>query len=781
MAQSPIFEGSWDPSTGAFPIVPSSVTSAYYLVTGAGKVGNFSFGEGDWLIYLEEEGTAPNTGSWYRTTGGIIQLATTTQQASFTAADISDFAAAVNSAIIVDNTTIVKEPSTGELKVIAGAGQTQVIDEDDDEDDTYVAPHGHVSTDVSDFVSAVRTALGPTSANTPFFSNTALTNAVVFSYNNSTHTVSADVKIDNQTIIKNKYGQLVAGKPQPMAITDILGLTDYLNNYVSQFADPTTQKLGATAPNGSAWKPAGYHDFTEVKIGDAFYLLNVDVVDLKKSIADLNASFAGVIPVPPPALSSSVIPILDPSVTFHEAYLAGASSPTVIGVTLDTTPPTLPTAPFFKGFSAGPAGTLEVFIDGASAGKITQLDSGVDQTGVTAGALTITEDQDSYLAEPAFHNLFKSVRVKIEPKVNLKEGRHVYSIQEVLPGLGTFNSGSVSVDVDIPADPDEMDILAVPDPFSPMPSAHFVSGVPVMDTSFLYHIPSITAEGVVGYTYGRNIARVSGYNTLIDTEADLPAASVPVKPAVGTYGDAVTGSFSFHVLDEYNENAAINIYPYNSIGVIGHALTIPLGRVDNTTETNRVYSGDPNIQFPSIDTTSGCGSPWKASKSLVSVEYSGELQKLRKVYQWPVGNYTSIGGPDYTDATGTWRWVTLKLASGVVGRVAFTLSFIGGNTDSWTCDPYTRSTDGIRIYAKLGNSGWVDCNSPYRGLGVADTNGASSMDVAGHQSYETTAKVKRVTLGPSSANASQGDLYVRVALPKESTKQFADILVSDWA
>ena len=65
--QAPVFEGSWNPSTGAFPIVPSNISSAYYLVTGPGKVGGFDFGEGDWLLYLEEEGSAPNTGSWYRT------------------------------------------------------------------------------------------------------------------------------------------------------------------------------------------------------------------------------------------------------------------------------------------------------------------------------------------------------------------------------------------------------------------------------------------------------------------------------------------------------------------------------------------------------------------------------------------------------------------------------------------------------------------------------------------------------------------------------------------
>ena len=254
--QAPVFQGSWDPHTGHFPVVPTNVFTAYYLVTGPGKVGGYDFGEGDWLLYLEEAGTAPNTGSWYRTSGGIIQLATTTQQASFTASDIVDFSAAANAAVLVDNTTIVRDPVTGVLHVIVPSGPANVTNIIEEEDSTYVPPHGHVSKDTTDFVHAVREALGPTSANTPFFSNTALTNAVVFSYNTTLNAVSADVKIDNATIVKNKYGQLVAGKPQPMNIADIVGLQEYLNNFVSGFADPTLAKLGLTPPTSAAWGPA---------------------------------------------------------------------------------------------------------------------------------------------------------------------------------------------------------------------------------------------------------------------------------------------------------------------------------------------------------------------------------------------------------------------------------------------------------------------------------------------------------------------------------------------
>jgi hypothetical protein len=196
-----------------------------------------------------------------------------------------------------------------------------------------------------------------------------------------------------------------------------------------------------------------------------------------------------------------------------------------------------------------------------------------------------------------------------------------------------------------------------------------------------------------------------------------------------------------------------------------------------------VFSGDPASLYPT-----DYGTAWDAAKSLVGPDYRGELQKIRKSYQWPTGNYTAANGPDYTGADGVaiphlpgkWRWVTLKLAEDIIGRVAFTLTFSGGNTASWEADPFTQVTRDILIYAKLGTSGWINCNKPYKGIGLADTDGAAAMDVGGRSGRGSTATCKRVTLGPSLATSSPGDLFIRVALPSESTKQFSDIGVSEW-
>lgn len=783
MAQNLEFMGTWDPATGIFPVVPHDITSAYYLVTGPGAVGEHSFTEGDWLIYIEEIGTPSGSGTWYRTSGGIIQLATESpaNPVTITASDIADFGEAVTAAILVDGSTIIKHPDTGELKVIGG--QTTVVDDLDD-DDSYVAPHTHISTDVTDWMAATRAALGPGKLNKPFFSNTAVTNAVVFTYDTKLSSVTADVKIDNQTIVKNKYGQLVAAKPLPMNISDIIGLKDYLDNYVAGFISAETQVLSANSPSNGPWQPAGMHNFgAGVKLGDALYLLNASALTLKTEIDTLRRRFEeSTAATAPDPINPSIIPILDPSVVFHESLKAGTGE--VIGVTLDRTPPTLPTARFYKGIFgvALPNSTLTAMIDDTNVGQIL-LDSSRDQSADPAvGALSIVEDRDSYYDLPSFHNLFKSIRAKISPNNNLAAGRHTYKLQEVLPGMGTFYSGVCTVDIDVPA-PTNLMSISSSTTFEETPPKYFISGVPSLDPLYEYKLAPVTAERVVGYTYGKNIVRIEGKDTVLDLETDLPAASVPPAPPAGQYGNATTAPVSFHIIDEYNENVAIRLTPFNSIGVAGPAFDIYLGRLDSTFETNRVYSGDPTKLYPT-----DFGTPWDASKSLIT-QYPGELQKLRKTYRWPEGNYSSATGPNYENSEGVslqglqgkWRWTTLKLAEGIRGKVAFTLKFTGGNISSWEADPFTQVTSGLLIYAKLGTSGWVDCNKPYRGIGLADTNGAASMDVGGRAGRGSTATCKRVTLGPSLATMNPGDLFVRVAIPQGSSKQFTDIEVSEWA
>lgn len=144
--------------------------------------------------------------------------------------DIVDFVPAVNAAIEIDGITIVRDPDSGALVSIAPGPITV----EPESDPSYVAPHTHEAEDVTDFNASARAALSPGETNNHFFINTAVSNAVVFTYNKTLFTVSADVKIDNVSIIKNKYGQLTAVQ-QVVTIDDIEGLDEYIDARIAAY------------------------------------------------------------------------------------------------------------------------------------------------------------------------------------------------------------------------------------------------------------------------------------------------------------------------------------------------------------------------------------------------------------------------------------------------------------------------------------------------------------------------------------------------------------------
>jgi len=71
-------------------------------------------------------------------------------------------------------------------------------------------------------------------------------------------------------------------------------------------------------------------------------------------------------------------------------------------------------------------------------------------------------------------------------------------------------------------------------------------------------------------------------------------------------------------------------------------------------------------------------------------------------------------------------------------------------------------------------TGWIDCNSPYPGVGTPGSTVTRHKDpamVAG--SNETTATSKKITFGPV---VYSGKLYIRIGLPA-GNKKFSTITV----
>ena len=201
------------------------------------------------------------------------------------------------------------------------------------------------------------------------------------------------------------------------------------------------------------------------------------------------------------------------------------------------------------------------------------------------------------------------------------------------------------------------------------------------------------------------------------------------------------------VLSEvYTESATLTISLSNMDGsAVSSVVNVPQ-RIDTASdESRRVESGLG--QFPVT-----FGSPFIPTRTL---DRNEELQQLGGRFVFPSMDFTDRGGPDYSqlDPDQT-RWVTQNL--GRINGNSFVIKLEGlegveERTNNITTD--------IEIYAKVvgvSASYWVDCNSPFKGLGSpgSQVDGTGAM-VSGRSSRS----IKSCTFGTS---ARSGDLYVRV-------------------
>lgn len=166
--------GVWSPNELILPTVESDLDYKFFFVTESGSIEglNISFSAGDWLVFIKKDGV----GNWYKTNGGIVSF------------NLSSSANAPDPGFY----TKVRLDANGNI-IDAG-----YIGADD------LPKHTHdISTITGDWETKVKSYI------IQLFQNQ--TNGTVkFKYDNSTQTISADVNIDEETIIRNEWGELEA-------------------------------------------------------------------------------------------------------------------------------------------------------------------------------------------------------------------------------------------------------------------------------------------------------------------------------------------------------------------------------------------------------------------------------------------------------------------------------------------------------------------------------------------------------------------------------------------
>jgi hypothetical protein len=472
----------------------------------------------------------------------------------------------------------------------------------------------------------------------------------------------------------------------------------------------------------------------------------------------LDASLNKLKPPAPPILSASPL-ILSGA---YSAFEAGTR--TTDTNCIGNASPTIAPSNAFLDDSNGTA-SLVAYIDGTAVGTLAIPPI---TTPEQAGALTIISDVDPYNGITGQQGFYTVISASITPVSPLSVAAHSAQLD-----LAAETTPVLNFHVDDPQAPSVSGISITP----PISTSRYVSGVPSLSVGDAVSI-SFTIGNAVRSHYGTNIAQI--------TSAHLQGAAyaTPGSPISGANISLTEASQA--LANVYSESITIGIAGLNSRQLPGPTTTVtPSIRIDTFSNEVRVTSGT------GLSPTA-YGGVFDPSQSIASVTSNEELQLLNGLYQWPTGNYTSnlpIAGPDYSSvavpADGN-RWVTFKLGS--QGSPFFTNANgfdleINNPQGSWTTNG-SNSTTGVRIEARVVTqsgstltpvTAWIDCNSPYPGVGLPGSSPSRQLDpamVAGD--VNTSAVSKHVTFGPT---VYSGILIIRIGLTPTSGLKFASISV----
>jgi len=740
MSQTLEFLGTWSPAFGSFPIVPSTVNNAYYFVSAPGVLNTFTFNAGDWLLYLEDANNpGTNTGTWYQTSGGMVQAtvgqdvatvdpgtypkvkvdqfgtviagyaldATDIPYHEQDAATIAGFSDAARSAagqmfvtpaskaivftydpvaksvsadVKVDGLTIVKD-RFGQLTVVGGpSGTTGQV----------------VPSDIVGFADAVKAVIGA-----DFFVNPT-TSSVVFAYDTVGESVSADVKIDNSTIVKNRFGQLTSqatAAPHKHPITDIIGLN-------TNVLPAGQQPVGL--PSDGAF--GGLADLKSYTIADAFDLINDATKANQAATVALEASVAGLTPVSPPLLSALVLAFTRPALD-----VLNVEDGSVAKAFLDQTPVTTVTPRFLRS-----PGVLEAFVDSVLSGSVTI--GAQNLTGVGQGVLAVIEDGDAYAGEPAFQGWWQSLRVQIQVLAPLTEGPHTISLVH-------SNGQTTTLAFNVVSDETTTAILMGGSVPITLGADTFLSGVPVL-ASPAATIGPLQVGNVAQYFYDPNdVVELRSPHTILDV---VQAPGLP--PAPQTYVELDTTTAAITLPSDFVDPVVLDY----DVFAVSHRLVTTrrytyAKRWDASIVLERAGTIQRVVAGPTDFDYSGA-----SYNSTLDLSLTNELQIENRKIVWPTKDYSYLGGPDYSVIpTGSWRWITLveTIANSPRSHIDLNLAIT-----------HLTQMGSLKVYVKVGAGPFVDALTPWTPRVGGFQNGMPALDLR-HSG-------RRLTFGPHLATGN---------------------------
>ena len=269
----------------------------------------------------------------------------------------------------------------------------------------------------------------------------------------------------------------------------------------------------------------------------------------------------------------------------------------------------------------------------------------------------------------------------------------------------------------------------------------YISGVPTLTTSNSIISIGFSVSNVSSYFWAAtSVWRINAglVNTLSGDPDSIPTSYGETGNVSGESTNVASGQFS-------DLSFTFTVQGRNSIGTYGSNTTFTSNthRVDTVSnESSRKTSGSGS--YPS----SGYNGVYDSTQSLVGT-YTEELQLRNGLYVYPSVNYTSVGGSDYSSATGT-RWVTFNLGT-FTNNSSFTLNINGSSGIT------SIGQANLLIEVKIeGSTFWVDGDAAYSGVG---NPGSVSDGVAAVVIGSSTVTSRRITFGSVTYS---GSIIVRI-------------------
>jgi hypothetical protein len=455
-------------------------------------------------------------------------------------------------------------------------------------------------------------------------------------------------------------------------------------------------------------------------------------------------------PTPPSNWNNAITSISFTSTSYSARQLSSGSPVTIY---TDTTPDLT---------NVDTVGTLSNAKVDTSGLTFSLVDQGVTLETVTLSGISTTAKSSGYIQHSASIDPY----VGVSGQAGFWKGITNFLLTGSLPSItpsstqrtlqlfypGTGSPKSVSYYIDSPL------TVTIGSITASVPSmSSYISGVPTLTTS-----QTITAIGF-------SVSNVSSYfyasTSVYSINAGLIAGSTGDPNSVPTaYGETgnVTGKSGTIQSNQFSDlTFSFTVKGRNSIGTYGSDTTFTSNnhRVDTVSnESSRKTSGSGN--YPS----SGYNSIYDSTQSLVGT-YTEELQLRNGLYVYPSVNYSSVGGPNYSGASGT-RWATFNLGT-FTSNSAFTLTINGSSGIT------SIGQANLLIQVKIeGATSWVDGDSAYSGTGNpgSGANGVAAVVIG----YPSTATSRRITFGSITYS---GAIIVRIGYTGAGP-QFTSLSVS---